>query len=212
MNQPQVLRRVQAARQQYRALSRTRWYESLVLSPLETPRLWICTPESKNGCHLAAINGDNGVTTEERGKEEKWKSEDGITWFLYHKSNPAERIGSISLFQFTPPEIKLGSAALGYTLSEENRGKGYMSEALGAVVAVVFETLGLRLIEARVRCTNERSRGVVRRSGFKMGASVRKVKWSAENECFNVIETDIWVLKREDWEAAGSNGVIAVKL
>jgi RimJ/RimL family protein N-acetyltransferase len=213
MNNLQVLRRVQNARQQYHQLGRQRWYEKLVLEPLGTSRLWICTPESENACHLTATAADSVLEpTVTTFQGTKVHPENGLCWFIYRKDDPAERIGSISLFQFTTPDVKLSSAALGYTLSEAHRRKGYMSEALCAIVRVAFEKLGLQRIEAQVRTTNERSRSVVQRMGFKLTGLTRKGKWSTEEELFKVVETEIWILCRKDWEMVADITVISGKL
>jgi len=133
-------------------------------------------------------------------KDEKNRDENTITWFIYHKDTPTEQIGSIALFNFSTLDAKVASATLAYTLSETSRGKGYMSEALGAVLQFGFEKLGLQKIEARVRNTNDRSKAVVQRAGFTSTGFVRKGKWGLEKE-IEIIELEVWILTRKDWEA-----------
>jgi RimJ/RimL family protein N-acetyltransferase len=91
---------------------------------------------------------------------------------------------------------------LGYTLSEKARGKGYMSEALGAALGFAFEKLGLQRIEARVRSSNERSKAVVQRASFKNIGIVRKGKWGlGESKGIEIVELEVWILVKEDWMA-----------
>ena len=135
-------------------------------------------------------------------KDQKLKDENSINWFLYHKDNPVEQIGSIWLFQFSNVDARISSAMLGYTLSEKYRRKGYMSEALGAVIRFTFEKLGLQRIEARIRISNEKSRAVVRRAGFTKVGIVRNVKWgSGDTHGIEIVELDVWILGKEEWKA-----------
>jgi len=115
---------------------------------------------------------------------------------------PTQQIGSISLFQFTNTGVRTPSAKLGYTLDEEHRGKGYMTEALGAVITFAFEKLSLQKVEARVRTTNAASRAVVQRSGFKLTGNVRTGKWvSGETEGLEIFDNEVWIMDKKDWIA-----------
>lgn len=58
------------------------------------------------------------------------------------------------------------SAALGYWLGEGFVGRGYMTEALAAIVEFAFEDLGLSRLEAACLPENFRSRRLLERSGF----------------------------------------------
>jgi RimJ/RimL family protein N-acetyltransferase len=143
-------------------------------------------------------------------REDKHREENEVYWYIYHKDYPLERIGSISLFQFTSAGAKVASAMLGYTIHEGHRGKGYMSEALVAIVAFAFDKLGLHKVEARVRTTNDASRAVVQRVGFKIMGTVRQGKWAlGDDKGIQIMESDVWILGKEDWE---NNSLISGKL
>ena len=58
-------------------------------------------------------------------------------------------------------------AALGYWLGQPYWGHGYASEAVKAIVAYGFGTLGLRRIEAETDPENERSAHVLLKMGFR---------------------------------------------
>ncbi|CAN5385939.1 ribosomal protein S5-alanine N-acetyltransferase [soil metagenome] len=58
------------------------------------------------------------------------------------------------------------SGLLGYTLSSEHQGQGYMKEALTRVVRYLFETRNLHRIYANHMPSNERSAAVLKHLGF----------------------------------------------
>lgn len=173
--------------------------------PLDTPRLSLCYSLDKNR-HSTGFAGDR-ISGKER------ESDGEACWIIYHKDNPYEQIGSISLFEFTPVDAKLASAMLAYTLSETYRGKGYMTEALSEVLRFAFGTMGLQRIEARIRITNDASRSVVQRMGFKNQGCVRQGKWAmGDLSGIQIVETEIWMLKKSDWEAHANGLLITASL
>ena len=136
-------------------------------------------------------------------KDDKLKDDSTITWFVYHKDDPETQIGAIWLFQFSSIDDRCASASVGYTLSETARGKGYMQESVGAVLKFAFETLKLDIVEARIRNTNERSRAVARKSGFKNVGLVRKGKWGMgeSGPGIDIVELEVWTLRKGEYEA-----------
>ncbi len=63
---------------------------------------------------------------------------------------------------------------LGYALDRRFVGKGYMSEALGAAIPFMFETVGLHRIMANYMPANERSGALLRKLGFEVEGFARK--------------------------------------
>ncbi|GCD13072.1 GNAT family N-acetyltransferase [Clostridium tagluense] len=59
------------------------------------------------------------------------------------------------------------NAFIGYSLDENEQGKGYMKEAVKLVVEYAFEELELHRIEATTLIDNEKSQRVLINSGFK---------------------------------------------
>ena len=147
MNSPQAHLRLQKDRETRLAHARRRSFDETIFVPLKTAHLWLCAADKSKACHLTAALTD-GATVAAHKLEEKAQDETSIIWFIFHKDNPTEQIGSIWLFQFSSLDAKIASAMLGYILSPSAWGKGYMSEALGAVIAFAYETLGLQKIEA----------------------------------------------------------------
>lgn len=65
------------------------------------------------------------------------------------------------------------SASLGYWMGEPYAGKGYMTRAVRAACAYVFEKQGLHRIEASCLPTNEPSRRLLERVGFRQEGYAR---------------------------------------
>jgi RimJ/RimL family protein N-acetyltransferase len=62
---------------------------------------------------------------------------------------------------------------IGYWLATPHCGKGYMTEAVIAVVAWAFDALAMERIEIRTDSRNERSGRVAKRSGFYLEGVLR---------------------------------------
>ncbi len=58
------------------------------------------------------------------------------------------------------------SAEIGYWLAQEHWGRGYMSEALNAVVSLAFGRFGLQRLTARTDINNLASQNVLKKAGF----------------------------------------------
>ena len=90
------------------------------------------------------------------------------------------------------------SAYLGYYAGEPYAGRGYMTEALGLVLAHAFETLKLHRVEANIQPDNVASIALVRRAGFtREGFSRRYLKISGRWR-----DHERYALLAEDWNKA----------
>lgn len=78
---------------------------------------------------------------------------------------PNRLIGTICLWNFVPTDDK---AELGYELSAARQGRGLMSEAVNAVLAYGFGTIGLSAVEGAVHPENAASVKVLKRAGFTL--------------------------------------------
>ncbi len=87
-----------------------------------------------------------------------------IYWAITEKGDD-RLIGTICLWNFVPTDHK---AELGYELRTASQGKGFMSEAVAAVLAYGFGTLELEAVEAGVHPMNAPSVKVLRRAGFTL--------------------------------------------
>lgn len=84
--------------------------------------------------------------------------------FLFSKHDPIRIIGTAN---FTSLNQGVSySCNLGYSLAEDEQGKGYMTEALEAGIRYVFDDLNMHRINANYMPHNRRSGNVLRRLGF----------------------------------------------
>ena len=70
---------------------------------------------------------------------------------------------------------------LGYTLASDHWGRGYISEAIAAVLPVGFNTLGFHRVEAITRPANGASIRVLEKNGFVQEGHFREnIFWNGE--------------------------------
>ena len=90
--------------------------------------------------------------------------------------------------------IEHSRAEVGYVLAREHWGKGYASEALGAVLAFGFSRMELNRIEAKCVPENKGSIRVVEKSGLRREGMLREVEFcKGKYEDLNLYS----ILKRE---------------
>ena len=86
--------------------------------------------------------------------------------FLFPREEPRRIIGNVNLTHVVRGAMQ--SCVLGYNLDEAQQGKGYMTEAVRAVVRFAFATWGLHRVAAAYMPRNERSAAVLERCGFRI--------------------------------------------
>ncbi|MBP6697781.1 MAG: GNAT family N-acetyltransferase [Flavobacteriales bacterium] len=87
---------------------------------------------------------------------------DAVQWAITVKGDDV----FIGLIGFWRMEKQHHLAELGYMLAHEHWGKGYISEAIGALIPFGFNTLGLHRIEAITRPENAASIRALEKNGF----------------------------------------------
>ena len=87
---------------------------------------------------------------------------EGITWAIAPRTG-GDMIGTIGYYRLKPEHHR---AEVGYLLAPAEWGKGFMSEALAAVVREGFQRFGFHSIEAITDPRNTASNRVVEREGF----------------------------------------------
>jgi ribosomal-protein-alanine N-acetyltransferase len=172
---------------------------------LETPRLWLKELNPAIMDEVFTTFSDEeimqfmGLGSEEELALEKHKVEEGLTMyrisfrhFLMIEKISGDVIGRIGYRLWHVPHSR---AEIGYGISrDENKGKGYMTEAIKVVVKHGFEDMQLNRIEAFIGSRNEASIALVTRLGFMREGLMR------EHYCKNeVIENSLCfsLLKRE---------------
>ncbi len=93
---------------------------------------------------------------------DKTKTNEAINWAITIKGN-SELIGVIGFYRTDPENYR---AELGYMLLPAFQRKGFLQEALQAVVNYGFDTLQLHTIEARIDPNNKASEKVLQKANF----------------------------------------------
>lgn len=101
-------------------------------------------------------------------------------------------IGTTTLFNLN---LDNGRAELGYAMAHAYWGKGYMNEALKALVSHAFEVMELRRLEADVDPRNAASIRTLERLGFQREGFLRE-RWHVNGEIQDAI---FYGLLRREW-------------
>lgn len=91
--------------------------------------------------------------------ENKW-----LYWVLCLKESHT-LIGTVCLWNLSEDEL---SAEIGYELSPDFHGKGFMDEALGAIINHCFTKLNLEMLCAYTHHENTGSRNLLEKNKFKI--------------------------------------------
>lgn len=101
-------------------------------------------------------------------------------------------IGTATLFNLN---LDNGRAELGYAMGRAHWGKGYMNEALQALVSHAFEVMNLRRLEADVDPRNTSSIRTLERLGFQREGFLRE-RWYVNGEIQDAL---FYGLLRREW-------------
>ncbi|WP_235940840.1 GNAT family N-acetyltransferase [Paramicrobacterium fandaimingii] len=91
--------------------------------------------------------------------EDGWRTGERLTWALEADGAFAGVVGLDA--------IEHGSSNLGFWMAPDQRGHGYLSEAVAAVLDYAFGTLNLERVEWRCYAGNHGSARVAQRTGFR---------------------------------------------
>ncbi|CAN5826363.1 GNAT family N-acetyltransferase [soil metagenome] len=116
-----------------------------------------------------------------------------LKWGIARRRDDA-LIGTATLFNL---DLDNHRAEIGYGLDRAAWGKGYMNEALQALLAFAFEELALHRIEADVDPRNRNSIRTVERLGFKQEGYLRE-RWQVNGE---IQDSLFYGLLRPEWGA-----------
>lgn len=126
-----------------------------------------------------ALYPDNYFTPEKQGlilqQEVQRRSEGKAFRFYIFIKGREQIIGDLHFNELVRGAFQ--SCYVGYKMSEENTGKGLMTEALNGAAAFMFEEYKLHRIEANIMPRNLASLRVVEKAGFhKEGLALRFLK------------------------------------
>ena len=110
-------------------------------------------------------------------------------------------IGSLGIETYNPekyPDLeRLQGRSIGYVLSKDYWGQGFMPEAVKAVQRHLFETAGLDFLLISHFVWNGQSRRVIQKCGFQyLQTSIYETRYGTTED------TMVYILKKEDWEHA----------
>lgn len=175
---------------------------------LRTERLLLRPLCGSDAQALFAIFSDPKVTRYTSGGA--WQSPDQADKLIarYSKSlagNEALGLGIVNLHtnavigtcSFFHLDQQCRRAEIGYILSSADWGKGYMHEALTALINFGFDELNLHRIEADIDPRNAGSVSSVERLGFVKEGHLRE-RWIVDGE---ISDSSIYGLLCRDWQA-----------
>lgn len=108
-------------------------------------------------------------------------------------------IGTCSLFQFVPACRR---AELGYGIAPAHWRRGYMVEAVGAVLRFAFDELGLHRLEADIDPRNVASARSLEKLAFRREGLLRE-RWIVDGVCS---DSAIYGLLAPEWRAGAGAG------
>ena len=151
---------------------------------LETPRLVLREPRRGDAQPLLTAWSDaesvryfgtgplatkSQALEELRGFRNQTMSGEGIRWILTERDRD-EYIGDVGFFDFAPEHSR---AEIGFLLARPHWGRGYMSEALDAVLEYGFTVARLHRVEALVDPRNSACLQLLERKGFQREGLLR---------------------------------------
>ncbi len=154
-----------------------------IFSNTEVMRYWSTPPLADRNAAIKLLEGIHN----------DFRSQIFLKWGIARRTDD-ELIGTATLFNLN---LDSQRAEVGYALDRAEWGKGYMSEALRALLTFAFEEHGLRRIEADVDPRNTASLQSVERLGFQREGYLRE-RWQVNGE---IQDTVFFGLLRGEWEA-----------
>ena len=173
---------------------------------LSTARLTLRPPHPGDVDELFALHADPAVMRyfseppwTERARAERKIEEDAAAFerqeyfrFAMVLNETQRQIGNCTLFALHAQNRR---AELGYALQSAHWGKGYMTEALGALLAYAFDELDLNRLEADIDPRNAASANSLLRFGFAREGFLPE-RWIVGGE---VCDSELYGLLRRDW-------------
>ena len=125
--------------------------------------------------------------------QKNWEEGCGFAYIIYQKGTN-QALGVVDLIHV---HEKNQSAEIGFWLSDEATGHGYMQEAVCALESVAFQN-GINRIIIRNDVKNVRSAHVAERCRYTFEGVMRQDAWDAVHECFR--DTNIWSKLKSEWK------------
>lgn len=176
---------------------------------IETNRLllteWEDTDECVNGLYAWASNPDVGphagwaphASLDDSRKIINEIFSKSFVAFAIREKTTKKIIGNISLDKDGVRE-GVKSMELGYALSKDEWGKGYMTEAARAVIDYAFTIYGITILSIKTSESNKRSQSVIDKCGFKFEGVFRR-----SYHIYDGSDRDsrFYSMTKEEWES-----------
>jgi len=117
-----------------------------------------------------------------------------VYWAIVEKAG-GNFVGSGGFWRIVKPDFR---AHIGYELARTWWNRGFMTEAVSAMLKFGFETIGLHSIEAGIHPDNIGSRRVLEKLGFVREGYFHEKYFDTERNGF--IDEAVFSLLRADWE------------
>jgi len=117
-----------------------------------------------------------------------------VYWAITEKAS-GNFVGSGGFWRIVKPDFR---AHIGYELAPAWWNRGFMTEAVSAMLKFGFETIGLHSIEAGIHPDNTGSRRVLEKLGFVREGYFREKYFDTERNSF--IDEAVFSLLHADWE------------
>lgn len=123
-----------------------------------------------------------------------WENEEGFAYLIISKETD-QILGCIDIFHVSQ---KNKSGEIGYWLSDDAQGYGYMQEAVRALETEAFNA-GMNRLIIRNDTTNLRSVQVAERCGYILEGVMRQDAWDEYHQ--RLRNTNLWAKLKSDWES-----------
>ncbi len=125
--------------------------------------------------------------------QKNWEEGCGFAYILYQKETNLP-LGVVDLIHV---HEKNQSAEIGFWLSDDAVGHGYMQEAVRALESEAFKN-GINRIIIRNDTLNVRSAHVAERCGYVLEGVMRQDIWDKYHNCLR--DTNIWSKLKSEWK------------
>ena len=178
------------------------------LPVLETPRLTLRRLEMRDANDIYDYGRDPQVArhvlwdaytsvSEVRGyiryMIRKYRSGEPSSWGIVEKET-GRVVGTIGYMWYQKDN---NACEVGYSLARRCWNRGYMTEALTAVIKYSFETLSMHRVEAQHETDNGASGAVMRKCGMKKERALRGRLYNKGK----YVDVDLYAILREDYAA-----------
>jgi RimJ/RimL family protein N-acetyltransferase len=160
---------------------------------------------SRNRSHLARFEAGNillTADTEERGEilsrelHAQWVSRDGFFAGAFLRET-GDFVGQVYL---GPVDWEVPQFEVGYIADRQHEGKGFVTEAVTAILGMAFDHMGAHRVSLRTDETNTRSQLVAQRCGFVLEGQLRHAHRHGDGSFTNEL---LYGLLRDEYAQGG---------